>query len=262
MNLMKNNITILGAYGTKGFDHGTTSYSINQHHVLDAGNLLHGLKEKAVAIEAIWISHSHLDHIVDIAYILDNYFDQRTSSLKLMGQAETLLAIQKHFLNDVIWPDFSKIKLLLSDEMAVTYVPIKCDEVHRVDEATEISLFKSDHTVPCCGFIVHKPQSALLITNDTYSLQEAVKQVNRNDKVSALVVECSFPSNMKALAIESKHLTPELLFDGLKSLEKNGLKLYINHIKPLCEKEIIDEIAQYKGAWNVQILKDGDKIIF
>lgn len=259
---MKYEITILGAYGTKGFSHGTTSYNVNGMHVLDAGNLLQGLKEKAAEIEAIWISHSHLDHIVDIAYILDSYFDKRTKSLKLMGLAETLDAIQKHFLNDVIWPDFSKIKLLHSDAMAVEYIPISCYTSHRIDNSTEISLFRSDHTVPCCGFVIHKPASALLITNDTYSLDEVIEQVNANDKIKSLVVECSFPSSMKGLAIESKHLTPQLLFEGLKPLENHQLKLYINHIKPLCEKEITDEISQYKGTWDVQILKDGDKIIF
>jgi len=257
-----NEITILGAYGTKGVDEGTTSFYINKHNVLDAGNLLRPLKEKAAEVEAIWISHSHLDHIVDIAYILDSYFDQRTSSLKLMGLPETLEVIQKHFLNDVIWPDFSKIKLVKSDEMAVSYVAVGCNEIHTLDDATKISLFKSDHTVPCCGFVIHKEDTALLITNDTYSLEEAVAQVQKNKKIKTLVVECSFPSRMKALAIESKHLTPELLFAGLKPLENEGLTLYINHIKPLYEEEIKAEVALYKGIWHVEILKDGDKITF
>lgn len=255
-------ITILGAYGTKGYKHGTTSFCVTPHHVLDAGNLLRPLKEKAADIEAIWISHSHLDHIVDIAYILDSYFDQRKNSLKLLGLPETIKAIKEHFLNDVIWPDFSKIKLVQSDEMAVQYVEVHCNEIHRIDEETEISLFKSDHTVACCGFVIHKPHSALLITNDTYSLEEALLQVAKNPKIKSLVIECSFPSRMKALAIESKHLTPQLLFERLKSVENSGLQLYINHIKPLYEDEIKAEISQYKGNWNVEILKDNDKISF
>ncbi|CAI6146604.1 MAG: hypothetical protein SPLUMA1_SPLUMAMAG1_00326 [uncultured Sulfurimonas sp.] len=33
------------------------------------------------AIENVWMTHSHLDHIIDIAYILDNYFNLRKHHL-------------------------------------------------------------------------------------------------------------------------------------------------------------------------------------
>ena len=93
-------ITILGAYGTKGPHQETSSFLINKAHVIDAGNLLRSLDEEAAEINTIWITHSHLDHIIDIAYILDSYYTLRTKSLKLMGLPATLEAIQKHFLND------------------------------------------------------------------------------------------------------------------------------------------------------------------
>ena len=90
-------ITILGAYGTKGSHQETSSFLINESHVIDAGNLLRALDEGAAHIDGIWLTHSHLDHIVDIAYILDSYFTLRTKPLKLMGLPQTLEAIKKHF---------------------------------------------------------------------------------------------------------------------------------------------------------------------
>jgi hypothetical protein len=86
--------------------------------------------------------------------------------------------------------------------------------------------------------------------------------VTNCDVIRALVIEYSFPTNIYTLTKESKHLTPELLFRALKPLEKRGLQLYIDHIKPLYEKIISDEIDLYKGAWKVETLKDGKKIHF
>ncbi|MEA3373471.1 MAG: MBL fold metallo-hydrolase [Campylobacterota bacterium] len=257
-----NEITILGAYGTKGEETETSSFWVDAHNVIDAGNLLRSLKADSAQIEAIWLTHSHLDHIIDIAYILDSYFADRTKPLKLMGLPQTLEAIQKHFLNDIIWPDFSKIKLMYSDAMSVEYHPIELAEVYQLDESTSIEAFKTDHTVASCGFIVRRSSTALLITADTYELESVFDAVKVHNEITAVVIECSFPSSMRHLAQESKHLTPELLFEKIRPLDASGLKLYINHIKPLYEDKIREEIAQKKGIWECKVLKDGDKILF
>ena len=57
------------------------------------------------------MTHSNLDHIIDIAYILDKYFNLRKKPLNIIGLPETIKAIKENFLNDTIWPDFSKIPL-------------------------------------------------------------------------------------------------------------------------------------------------------
>ncbi len=259
---MENEITILGANGTKGAEGGTSAFLIDEHNVIDAGNLLRPMKEAVAEIETVWLTHSHLDHIVDIAYILDSYFSERKKPLKLRGLSGTLTAIQKHFLNDLIWPDFSKIRLVDSNEMILVYEPIVLGEAYLLNDGYSIEAFETDHTVVSCGYMVTKGERSLLITADTYSLGSMIDLVSKTKSATALVIECSFPSRMRSLAKESKHLTPELLFIALKELEKSGLKLYINHIKPLYAEIISSEIELYKGAWEVEILKDGKKINF
>ena len=111
MNSLKNSIKVLGAYGTKAKGFGTSSFSLNKTNVIDAGNLLTGLEEKSAEIKNIWITHSHLDHICDIAYIIDNYFKNIKEPINIYALPQTIKAIQKHFLNGQIWPDFSKIPL-------------------------------------------------------------------------------------------------------------------------------------------------------
>lgn len=259
---MANEITILGCNGTKGKTGGTSAFRIDAHHVIDAGNLLIPLKEAVAEIETIWLTHSHLDHIIDIAYILDSYFRERKRPLKIRGLPETLSAVREHFLNDVIWPDFSRIMLHGSDLPALVYEPIETGSVYKIDERTKLEAFGTDHTVPSCGYIITKDETSLLITADTLSLASALQQVEKREDIKALVVECSFPIAMQALAKESKHLTAQLLFDGLKAVEKRDIDLYINHIKPLHYKKIAEEISLKKGPWKVKILKDGEKIHF
>lgn len=255
-------IKILGAYGTKAKGCGTSSFSLNKVNVIDAGNLLESLSEDCALIENIWLTHSHLDHIADIAYILDNYFSMRTKTLNIVGTQKTVDAIKAHYLNDVIWPDFSNIPLNGSQEMALGYTVLELDTEYPIGLGESIKAFKTDHTVDSCGFVYKRDGSAVLITADTFSLDSMISEVERDNEIKSIVVECSFPSKMEKLATDSKHLTPKLLFSMLSELKRDDVKLYINHIKPMFIDEITQEIEEYKGTWEPIVLKDGDFINF
>ena len=259
---MKNKIKILGAYGSRAKGFGTSSFYLNTAHVIDAGNLLNTLQDACADIENIWLTHSHLDHIADIAYILDNYHIQRKKPLNILGLSTTLNAIKKHFLNDVIWPDFSKIKLHNSDEMCVTYTNIILGETYTLQEGEYLKAVATDHTVPSCGYVYTKNQSSIIISADTYSLTEIIKEINENDLINAAIIECSFTSNMQKLAFESKHLTPKILFEEIKKIKKDEIKLYINHMKPSLLEKITEEIAQNRDKYEIFILKDEEIINF
>ncbi|MDY0116920.1 MAG: MBL fold metallo-hydrolase [Sulfurimonadaceae bacterium] len=257
-----NEITILGAYGTRSKGFGTSSFLINDTNVIDAGNILNTLEEKAAHIEHIWLTHSHLDHISDIAYVLDNYFSARKKTLKIYGLRPTLRALRKHFFNDLIWPDFSNIALVNSTEMALSYHEIELRTPYILDATTTLEAFRTDHTVPSCGYIVKKNSSMVLITADTHDLSNAIELIESRKEITAVVLECSFPSYLEQLAVESKHLTPKLLFEKLNGIKRDDFTLYINHIKPTYLEIITREIAQYCGKWEANILKDEEIITF
>ena len=255
-------ITILGAYGTKSKGFGTSAFLLNNANVIDAGNLLDPLEEKSADIENIWLTHSHLDHISDIAYILDNYFSLRKKTLNIIGLQETIETIKRNFLNDSVWPDFSKIHMVNSKEMILKYTEIKLEKVYEIGDNETIEAFKTDHTVPSCGYIVKKDDKSILITADTYSLDNILEIIDTREDIKSIIIECSFPSDMDKLAKESKHLTPKLLFDKLKPLKRDDVNLYINHIKPNFIDKIKNEIEKYSGKWEPRILKDNEIINF
>jgi len=255
-------IKVLGAYGTKSKGFATSSFLLNKTNVIDAGNLLDGLNEESIYLEKIWLTHSHLDHISDIAYILDNYFSLREKPLTIIGTMETIQTLKSCYLNDQVWPDFSKIKLLNSKEMVIKYEELSLGKIYSLSENESIKAFKTDHTVDSCGYIYKKQDHAILITSDTYSLQAMFEEIELDNEIKTIIVECSFPSDMEKLAKRSKHLTPKLLFEELKVLQKKNINLFINHIKPMYLEKVIAEIELYKGDWTVNILKDGEILNF
>ncbi len=258
----KNQITILGAYGSKSNGFETSSFYLNSKNVIDAGNLLKPLEEASADIENIWLTHSHLDHIHDIAYILDNYFSLRKKSLNIIGLPETIKALKKHFFNDLIWPDFSKIPMFNQERMTLNYKEIEIGVEYLIGNEEYIKAFATDHTVPSCGYIYKNNNTSILISADTYSLENVIKEIDDDKTIKSMVLECSFPSYMNQLAKESKHLTPKLLFSKLKLLKRGDVKLYINHLKPSFLKIIKDEIEEYRGEWEPKVLKDGEFVKF
>ncbi len=259
---MRNKIQILGAYGTRSKGHGTTSIYLNEKNIIDAGNILEAMEVDSIDIEHIWLTHSHLDHIVDIAYILDNYFGMRNKTLHIHGLPQTLRAVQENFFNDTIWPDFSKINLTNSEKKVVKYHEIDIGEKYRISEDEYLEAFATDHTVPSCGYIYTKMDKAIMITADTYSLKNIIQRLNNDKSIEIFIVECSFPSNMEELAKKSKHLTPKILFDELKSLHREDIRLYVNHIKPSYLEKITEEISQYGANWQPKILNDKEFVYF
>ncbi|MBU1993647.1 hypothetical protein KKC15_02945 [bacterium] len=257
-----NEIKILGAYGTKAKGAGTSSFYLNERNVIDAGNLLNTLEEESAKIENIWLTHSHLDHICDIAYILDNYFSIRNKTLNIIGLPATIKAVKKHFLNDLIWPDFSRIPMHASNEMTVAYIELVYGAKYKIGDDEYITPFKTDHTVPSCGYVYKKNSNSVLITADTYSLDTAIKILESQIDIKSMILECSFPSSMDKLAKESKHLTPKLLFEKLDELKRDDIELYINHVKPLFLEKITQEIELLSGKWVPKILKDNEIIYF
>ena len=149
-----------------------------------------------------------------------------------------------------------------SEEKSLQYKELKLNTKYKIGENEFIEAFKTDHTVPSCGYVYEKNSNSILITADTYSLDSMIEEVEKNKKINSIVVECSFPSRMENLAKESKHLTPKILFEELLNLKSGDVQLYINHIKPTFINEIMSEIEEYRGKWEPEILRDGEILKF
>jgi len=81
----------------------------------------------------------------------------------------------------------------------------------------------------------------VLITADTYSLENVIEIIESGENINAIAIACSFPSNMPKIAKESKHLTPALLFESIQRIKREDIRFAINHIKPSYLDKIVKE---------------------
>ncbi len=257
---MNNTIKILGAYGSKTLNTAMTCVQVDEEILIDAGNILFGLGEEAKHIKHIFLTHTHLDHIVDIPFLVDIYFESRTQPLTIYGLEGSIENLKKYILNWEIWPDFSEIPLTVDSGNTIEFRVLEVGEEIEINN-TKLKTIKTEHTHSSCGYVITKNNNATLFTADTYKCQNVWDEINNNLQINSLIIDVSFPSILNKLAFDSKHLTPQLLDEEIKeNLKRDNLIIFINHLKPIFVNDIKDEIStQYPNLLRGgKILNDGE----
>src|ERR1700756_2958055 len=84
-----------------------SSYLINDAVAVDAGSLgFHGTPQKQEAIRHVFLTHSHSDHTASLPIFVENVWTPAPNCPRVYGSPETLDGVQRHILNNVMWPDF------------------------------------------------------------------------------------------------------------------------------------------------------------
>jgi HD-GYP domain-containing protein (c-di-GMP phosphodiesterase class II)/ribonuclease BN (tRNA processing enzyme) len=255
-----NYIKILGASGSKAKDLNTTSFQIYKDIVVDAGNILNALGNEAKHINHIFLTHSHADHITDLPFIIETFFESRETPLTIYALEETIAVLKKHSFNDVIWPDFTKIKLLKNDTFSLILKPIKINEITKIHNYS-IKAIEANHISGACGFVIKKNHQGFIISGDTYINPYMWEEIEKDEDIKSLLIECSYPDKLQELAKITRHLTPELIAKELEKLTRKNLSVFYYHLKPSYQKDLLKDIKKHKLlAYNGKILKEGDVI--
>lgn len=253
-------LRMLGAYGGRGDNRATTSVMVSENIVIDAGNIMAPLGNFAGKIDYIFLTHCHLDHIVDIPFLIDAFYTQRETPITILGLKETLATLKTHILNWDIWPDFNEIKLINKTDKSIVLREIEIDETVTIG-SYDLKAIKTNHTVPSCGYAIRHNGRTILFTSDTCINDEVWEQINGDESIFAAIIDCSFPSTLEQLALDSRHLTPRLLSSELTKLRRE-IQTYIFHIKPSFEAQIKAELDDYENLSDVVVLRDGDRIFY
>lgn len=241
IDLLQNDVRVLGASGSKSAEAGTSSLQVSSDIVIDAGNIIQGLGKEAANIEHIFLTHSHLDHIVDLAFLAERYCDSRTVPLKIYGLRQTLEALKKHYFNNIIWPDFTAIKANDGKINSVELIPVEPGKRYRFDDVT-LTPVEVNHTVPTCAYVVEKRYFALLYAPDTHLSPAIGEAIRHNPKIDSLLIDLSFPSSEGDLADLSAHMTPQLLTRLFDSMDRS-INIYAIHLKEAYRSQIEEEVA-------------------
>jgi 3',5'-cyclic-nucleotide phosphodiesterase len=257
-------IRVLGCHGGETPKHRTSSFLLDGVLGIDAGATTStvALKDQN-KIRAVLVSHAHLDHIRDLATLADNRCQAGDKPLVIAGTPWTLKALQKHFFNNVIWPDFSKIPLASKQGMTVEWMPMKPEQVYEIGGYKARTVLVS-HTIESAAFVVEKGDVAIAYSGDTGPTERLWKVLANVPNLRGMLMEVSFPNTMEWLAKASGHHTPESLDRELSKLKgpHNGreLPVLLYHIKPAFQREVERELAKIKKR-TLDVVSLDDEII-
>lgn len=100
---MKSTITVLGYSGGIGQDLRTTTLLLDDDVLIDAGTCVGYLSLEAMQkINTVFLTHSHLDHICSIAFLLDAVGVDRQAPLQVIGIEETITALKTHIFSNYL----------------------------------------------------------------------------------------------------------------------------------------------------------------
>jgi 3',5'-cyclic-nucleotide phosphodiesterase len=238
-------LKVLGAYGASDAEHNLTGYLIDDWLAIDAGTLTSKLSlAQQNRVQAVYITHSHADHIRDLPHLIHNRFSQNAGPLTVFAAKDVMDLLIKHVFNGYVWPDFSTLTSSLTGKPVVQYRPLTPGKKVMFGDVS-LTAVPVDHQIPACGVIAELGGQAITFTGDTGPTSEIWKRTNKTQNVVAIVTEASFPNDQQALADESAHLSPQTFGDELKKISVDA-PVYASHRKIPFERDIESQIRNLR----------------
>lgn len=235
-------IRVLGAHGGESPVCGPCGFLIDGTTALEAGTICSVLPLEAQReIRQIFISHIHLDHVKSIPFLAENLFERRPKRpVVIVGLEAVMEELQRHLLNDHIWPDFTRLPS--AERPVLVLRGLKQEVPTRVGDV-EVTAFPMNHTVPCAGYIIRKKGAAFVFSGDTGDTERLWQAAADAPDLRAAFIEATFPDELDQLADESLHLTPRTFHTAFERIGRPDLPVYAYHMKPRYYEEIHRELT-------------------
>ena len=232
---------VLGCSGGIGGALRTTSFLIDHDVLLDAGTGVGDLSiEEMAKIDHIFITHSHLDHVLSIPLLADSVISLRKTPITVHATMETWQILKSHIFNWKIWPDFTAIPD--AQNPIITYNETHLGQPVNLNGRI-FTPVPANHTVPAVGYHIDSGHGSLVFTGDTSNCKELWQVVNQIENLRYLIIETAFGDKEISLARMSKHLSPLLLSVELDQLTRSDVDVLITHLKPGETDAIMKEVA-------------------
>lgn len=247
-------VRIIGGHGGVSPGFRATSYLIDGKLLLDAGSVASGIQiEEQSNIDHILISHAHLDHISDLAFLADNCFGLKGKPFEIYANSPVREAIKTHLLNDVIWPDFTALPSKENPTL----------RIHDIKPLMQLVLgdyrimpIPVNHSTGALGFIIERKNASVVFTQDTGPTDKIWEYAHDIKNLKAIFTEVSFPNSMEKVAVASQHHTPASMKEEIKKMPKD-VPIFLGHLKPNFQSQLFKEIAEI-GDERITILGSGD----
>lgn len=290
-------VRVLGCHGGETPRHRTTCFLIDERITIDAGAVCRSLAlEEQVKIDHMLISHSHMDHVKDLALLADQVIGRRKQPVMLHCGPETAETLQSSYFNNYLWPDFTKIPTVQAPVMRLCvhepgdafFLPAAGAAIveekpekpngkkkkaaskgngHSKPRALEegeyeVRYVPVTHPVESMAMIIRGASGSILYTSDTGPTTKLWQEANRTGDLRGMFVELSFPNHMQALADVAGHFTPQTLDVEMKKVERReDIPLFIYHLKPTFYEVTKNELSALKLK-NMHLVELTDEFTF
>jgi len=249
-------LTVLGSCGTfPGPNRACSGYLLTAnadgskptHLMIDAGSGTLANLQKVVSIhelDAIWISHLHMDHCSDIAlaYYLSKYAErQRDTRLPVYGPAG--------------WHDHICRTSMSEDDMSDFF------EVHELDDGARVQVgplavtaLRTRHSVETFALRAYLNGATFAYSADTAST-ETVASIA--DSAQLFLCEASVPDHTREFP--PNHLTATEA--GQWARRGGATDLALTHIRPDADYESVIQNAESAFGRQVRLAREGDTFV-
>lgn len=246
-------LRILGCSGGIGGELRTTSMLLDDDILIDAGTGVGDLSiEELARIDHIFLTHSHLDHVTSIPFLVDSVGWMRAAPLIVHGIAPTLEILRQHLFNWKLWPDFTQIPD--AQKPFLRYEAVELGKTVDIG-GRKLTPLPANHVVPAIGYQLDSGRASLVFTGDTTTNDPLWKVVNKIENLRYLIIETAFCNRERELAIASKHLCPSMLAEELAKFKRKA-EIYITHLKPGEVELTMREIKECTGDYEPRMLEN------
>ena len=199
------NIRVLGAHNSETMTTSCVSLLIDGNLAVEAGGLTSRLSlEEQGQINAVVISHNHMDHVKDIPTLALNCY-RRSGCIDIYSTAHVCNSIKAHILNKEMYPEFHAIPVT---RPTVTFQEVEPYALQWIDGHSVLPI-PVNHLTETVGYLIKdKKEKSVFFTGDTGpELGECWSKI----KPQLLIIDVTMCNEREEFARQVGHLTPNLL---------------------------------------------------
>jgi 3',5'-cyclic-nucleotide phosphodiesterase len=248
------------AGGIGGREKLTTCFRVDEDILLDAGTGVTRMEmDELVKIDHIFLTHTHLDHVIGLAFLLDSVLGKRDKPVTVHASEAAIATLKAHMFNWQLWPDFAAIPN--ADNAILRWQPMALEEVVDVGGGRTIQSSAVNHTVETVSYTVRCKGEAFLFTGDMVSSPDLWQRLAQDVQLRAVIIDCSFPDAEMWLAKLSKHFCPQLLTEDIAAMPYET-RFLITHLKPGQEDLIMQQLQGHDPQRRFTSLRGADVFEF
>ncbi|MDA3945519.1 MAG: MBL fold metallo-hydrolase [Helicobacteraceae bacterium] len=234
-------IEVLGSGGPEVDGRASASYLLwidgKARLLIDAGSGSMLLFEQSGAkledLEAIALTHLHIDHVVDLpSYIKAGYFSSRKKVLPIIGPIgnqyfpDTNTFLQLLFGEKGVYRYMSDVLTPQSDSFEITAESIDAANIsHHHFKSFELSIINVNHDIiPALGFRIDADGKSIVISGDTRNLNGQLEKLTQEADI--FIAHHAIPQIHGTYA-NTLHMTPAVIADIAH--KSNVKKVVLSH---------------------------------